>query len=89
MIEAMACGTPVIAWRCGSVPEVVQHGISGLIVDDIAGAVKAVHSIGGLSRARVRRAFDERFTAQAMAKRYAHLYWQLAHARRLHESEVA
>lgn len=89
MIEAMACGTPVIAWRCGSVPEVVQHGISGLIVDDIAGAVKAVHGITGLSRARVRRAFDERFTAQAMAKRYARLYWQLVHARRLRESEVA
>lgn len=89
MIEAMACGTPVIAWRCGSVPEVVQHGISGLIVDDLAGAVKAVHGITGLSRARVRRAFDERFTAQAMAKRYARLYWQLVHARRLRESEVA
>lgn len=89
MIEAMACGTPVIAWRCGSVPEVVEHGVSGLIVDDIAGAVKAVHGIGELSRARVRRAFDERFTAQAMAKRYARLYWQLAGNHRLHEIEVA
>lgn len=89
MIEAMACGTPVIAWRCGSVPEVVQHGISGLIVDDIAGAVKAVHSISELSRARVRRAFDERFTAQAMARRYARLYWQLARNSRLQKGEVA
>jgi len=89
MIEAMACGTPVIAWRCGSVPEVVEHGVSGLIVDDIAGAVKAVHGIGELSRTRVRRAFDERFTAQAMANRYARLYWQLVGNRRLHESEVA
>jgi glycosyltransferase involved in cell wall biosynthesis len=85
----MACGTPVIAWRCGSVPEVVQHGVSGLIVDNIEEAVKAVHAIAGLSRARVRRAFDERFTAQAMARRYGHLYWQLVRNRRLERSGMA
>jgi glycosyltransferase involved in cell wall biosynthesis len=89
MIEAMACGTPVIAWRCGSVPEVVEHGVSGLVVDDLAGAVQAVHAVTGLSRTRVRRAFDDRFTAQAMAQRYSRLYWQLAGNRHVHESEVA
>lgn len=89
MIEAMACGTPVIAWRCGSVPEVVQHGVSGFIVDDMAAAVKAVHEIDELSRERVRRVFDERFTAQAMAKRYARLYWQLVRSRRLRQGDVA
>lgn len=89
MIEAMACGTPVVAWRCGSVEEVVEHGVSGFIVDDMAGAVKAVRDIGELSRSRVRRVFDERFTAHAMAKRYARLYWKLAQARHLHEGEVA
>ncbi|SFN48137.1 glycosyltransferase family 4 protein [Variovorax sp. OV329] len=89
MIEAMACGTPVVAWNCGSVPEVIQHGVSGLIVDDIAGAVKAVRTIAELSRARVRRAFDERFTADAMATRYARLYWQLARDSRVQVGGVA
>lgn len=89
MIEAMACGTPVVAWNCGSVPEVVQHGISGLIVDNIAGAVRAVRTIAELSRARVRRAFDERFTADAMATRYSRLYWQLARDSRLQAGGVA
>jgi glycosyltransferase involved in cell wall biosynthesis len=78
MIEAMACGTPVIAWRCGSVPEVVEDGKTGFIVDDMAQAVDAVEGVRRLSRARVRAEFEERFTAQAMANRYVQLYWQLA-----------
>src|SRR5436189_2807320 len=69
MIEAMACGTPVIAWRCGSVPEVVEEGKTGFIVDDMAQAVDAVERVRPLSRARVRAEFEERFTAQAMANR--------------------
>jgi glycosyltransferase involved in cell wall biosynthesis len=78
MIEAMACGTPVIAWRCGSVPEIIEHGVTGFIVDDFAQAVDAVARVRALDRAAIRRAFDERFTSDAMARRYAALYWQLA-----------
>ncbi|MDM0002782.1 glycosyltransferase family 4 protein [Variovorax sp. J22P240] len=91
MIEAMACGTPVIAWRCGSVPEVVDPGVTGLIVDDMAQAVDAVHAVRGLRRSRVRAAFEERFTARAMANRYVQLYWQLVRDSRtaLLEGEAA
>ncbi|MDH6590173.1 glycosyltransferase involved in cell wall biosynthesis [Variovorax sp. TBS-050B] len=74
MIEAMACGTPVIGWRCGSVPEVIEHGVSGLIVEDEAQAVESVHAIGRLDRRAVRRAFEARFSAQAMASAYVEQY---------------
>jgi glycosyltransferase involved in cell wall biosynthesis len=77
MIEAMACGTPVIAFRCGSVPEVIEHGASGFIVEDTDQAVDAVHRIGELNRLVVRRAFDRRFTAEAMARAYLWIYHQL------------
>jgi glycosyltransferase involved in cell wall biosynthesis len=78
MIESMACGTPVIAMRRGSVPEVVEHGVSGFIVDNQEEAVAAVSTIDGLDRARVRRCFDERFTAEIMARNYIELYERLA-----------
>jgi len=74
MIEAMACGTPVIAFKCGSVPEVVEPGRTGFIVEDIDGAVRAVCRLGELRRTEVRRRFDARFSAVAMARRYLHLY---------------
>ena len=74
MIEAMSAGTPVIAWRNGSVPEVIEHGRSGLIVDDMAAAVDAVAAARGLDRAEVRAAFAERFTATRMAKDYVAAY---------------
>jgi glycosyltransferase involved in cell wall biosynthesis len=77
MIEAMACGTPVIAWRCGSVPEVVDHGVTGFIVDSHAQAVAATREVLKLDRARVREVFEERFCAKVMAGRYVDLYWQL------------
>ena len=77
MIEAMACGTPVIAYRAGSVPEVITDGVSGFIVDDIDGAVNAVGRLGELDRARVRAAFDERFTDARMARDYVRLYERL------------
>lgn len=91
MIEAMACGTPVIAWRCGSVPEVLEDGKSGFIVDDMAQAVQAVEQVRHLPRARVRAEFEHRFTADAMARRYVQLYWQLARDSRnaLLEGEAA
>lgn len=74
MIEAMASGTPVIAYRAGSVPEVITHGVSGFIVDDIDGAVDAVRRLDELDRAQVRQAFEERFTAGRMARDYLRLY---------------
>lgn len=74
MIEAMACGTPVIAFREGSVPEIIDDGVSGYIVNDIASAIEAVYALGKLSRAAVRRKFEERFTASRMASDYICLY---------------
>jgi len=77
MIEAMACGTPVIAWDRASVPEVVEHGVTGLIVRSEEQAVAAVRAVDGLERARVRAVFEQRFTATAMAWRYLELYRRL------------
>jgi glycosyltransferase involved in cell wall biosynthesis len=74
MIEALACGTPVIAWRRGSVPEVVEDGISGYIVQSIEEAVEAVGTLDRLSRARCRQAFEHRFDAQRMAADYVEVY---------------
>jgi len=74
MIEAMACGTPVIAFRSGSVPEVVDDGASGFVVGSIDDAVRAVRKLSDLPRAGVRAAFDERFTAERMAKDYIKMY---------------
>jgi glycosyltransferase involved in cell wall biosynthesis len=74
MIEAMACGTPVIAFRHGSVPEVVEHGISGFIVDSVNEAVAAVRAASRLDRAGVRGAFEAGFTAERMAIDYLALY---------------
>jgi glycosyltransferase involved in cell wall biosynthesis len=78
MIEAMACGTPVIAFNRGSVPEIVEHGVTGLIVEDEAEAVAATRRVQQLSRPSVRRSFERRFTAQRMAEDYLALYRRLA-----------
>lgn len=77
MIEAMACGTPVIGWRCGSVPEVVDEGVTGHIVDSIAAAATAVEQVDRLSRAGIRETFERRFSATAMANDYIALYQSL------------
>src|SRR4051812_26160790 len=74
MIEAMACGTPVVAYACGSVPEGIEHGLTGFIVHNDDQAVEAVRQIGRLDRARVRQRFETRFSATAMARRYLDLY---------------
>lgn len=74
MIEAMACGTPVVAWRCGSVPEIVEDGLTGWIVDSIEDAVGAVRAALQLDRTRIRRRFAERFSAERMATDYLALY---------------
>lgn len=77
MIEAMACGTPVIAFRQGSVPEIVEHGTSGFVVDDVDSAVRAVAQIETLSRAEVRQCFEQRFAAERMAQDYLAIYGSL------------
>jgi glycosyltransferase involved in cell wall biosynthesis len=77
MIESMACGTPVIAFNRGSVPEVIDHGVSGFIVHDEASAVAAVERLDELERVMVRRTFDRRFTARRMAEDYVDLYEEL------------
>jgi glycosyltransferase involved in cell wall biosynthesis len=74
MIEAMACGTPVIAFPCGSVPEILTDGVSGFIVNSIEEGVDAVGRLGTLSRERCRQVFEERFTAERMARDYVALY---------------
>jgi glycosyltransferase involved in cell wall biosynthesis len=77
MIEAMACGTPVIAFRRGSVPEVIDNGITGCIVDDVDAAVGAVLHVGRFDRRRVREVFEQRFTAARMARDYCEVYHSL------------
>jgi glycosyltransferase involved in cell wall biosynthesis len=77
MIEAMAAGTPVIAYPCGSVPEVIDDGVTGFLVSGVSDAVDAVRRLGELDRAIVRRRFEERFTTARMAKDYVTLYRRL------------
>jgi glycosyltransferase involved in cell wall biosynthesis len=78
MIEAMACGTPVVAFRCGSVSEVIDDGISGFIVDSIDQATAAVARVDALDRRRIRETFERRFTAERMARDYVAIYRALA-----------
>lgn len=82
MIEALACGTPVIAWRCGSVPEVIEEGVSGFIVESIEEAVEAVERVGELKRVLCRKAFERRFTSEVMAQNYLKVYERVLAAER-------
>jgi glycosyltransferase involved in cell wall biosynthesis len=77
LIEAMACGTPVIAYRMGSVPEIVDEGATGFIVNNIDEAAKAVERVGSIQRAACRRIFEERFSAARMARDYTAVYEKL------------
>ena len=77
MIEAMACGTPVIAFRCGSVPEVIEEGVSGILVDSVPQAAENIERALMLDRRKVRAAFERRFTAERMAKDYLAIYRNL------------
>jgi glycosyltransferase involved in cell wall biosynthesis len=77
MIEALACGTPIIAYRMGSVPEIVDDGTTGFMVEDLDGAVDAVNRIRSLDRATCRRVFEERFSARRMARDYVSIYKRL------------
>ncbi|MGE0547436.1 MAG: glycosyltransferase family 4 protein [Kofleriaceae bacterium] len=84
MIEAMACGTPVIAWPCGSVPEVISDGVNGFICTTIDDAVHAVANLTRVSRVACRAQFEERFTATRMAHDYVDIYRRQVDARRDH-----
>ncbi|HEY0502816.1 MAG TPA: glycosyltransferase family 4 protein [Lysobacter sp.] len=77
MIEAMACGTPVVAWNCGSVPEVLDPGLTGVIVNGIDEAAQAVGVVARYDRGRIRARFEQRYSAAAMARRYVELYWRV------------
>ena len=86
MIEALACGTPVVAFPCGSVPEIVDDGVTGFACRDVDEAVEAVRRLGELRREACRAAFEHRFTAARMARDYVEVYRRLIHARRDHSS---
>ncbi|HEY6820673.1 MAG TPA: glycosyltransferase family 4 protein [Burkholderiales bacterium] len=77
MIEAMSCGTPVIAWPHGSVPEIVEHGVTGYVINSVDDAVSAVQKVDRLDRDQVRMRFEERFSAARMAHDYLEVYGAL------------
>jgi glycosyltransferase involved in cell wall biosynthesis len=89
MIEAMACGTPVVACRRGSVPEVVEHGTTGFIVDDVDAAVRAVAGVRWLDRGDCRRAFERRFVVDRMAEGYLEVYRKATVSHRDHLPRAA
>ena len=80
MIEAMANGTPVIAFRRGSVPEIIEHGVTGFIVDSVDEAVQAIPLVKTLDRSVIRRQFEKRFTVERMARDYLKLYGEVLDA---------
>jgi glycosyltransferase involved in cell wall biosynthesis len=81
MIEAMACGTPVVAYRRGSVPEVLGDGSAGFVVEGLNDAAAAVKKIGAISRQRCREVFEERFSVRRMAEEYVAIYRRLLQPR--------
>jgi glycosyltransferase involved in cell wall biosynthesis len=84
MIEAMACGTPTIAFNRGSVPEVMQEGLTGFIVDNMDDAVAAVEKIESIERTACRNVFEKHFTSAHMAERYLQVYQSMASASDIH-----
>lgn len=81
MIEALACGTPVVAFREGSAPEIVEHGRNGYLVESVSEAAAAVGRLGSIDRGACRRTFEQRFTARRMALDYVEVYERLIAAR--------
>ena len=80
MIESMACGTPVIAYPCGSVPEVIDEGVTGFIVNSEDEAVRALEKVPEFDRARCRKVFEQRFSAERMARDYQVVYRRIIEA---------
>ncbi len=89
MIEAMACGTPTIAFNCGSVSEVMQEGLTGVIVNDMDQAVAAVDKISTIERTACRNVFEKRFTAARMARQYVDIYHSMVTSTSLSPSSQA
>ena len=81
MIEALACGVPVVAFRAGSVPEVIDHGVTGFVVDSVEEAVEATGRVHLLDRGRCRMMFERRFAAPRMAAAYLRIYERLVRSR--------
>jgi glycosyltransferase involved in cell wall biosynthesis len=81
VVEAMACGTPVVAYTKGSMAEIVEEGVTGFLVDDVEGAVDALNFVGGLDRSRIRERAVDRFHRMTMARRYADLYERILEGR--------
>ena len=77
LIESLACGTPVLAYRRGSIPELIDHGSTGFISDNLNEMVSQVEKLGTIDRHRCRQVFDSRFTAQRMTSDYVNIYQQL------------
>jgi glycosyltransferase involved in cell wall biosynthesis len=89
MIEAMACGAPVLAFHCGAVSEIIDPGVTGMIIETMDEAVKVLPQVLALDRRAVRRRFEERFTATRMAKDYLRAYRSLLKRPSLSERETA
>jgi glycosyltransferase involved in cell wall biosynthesis len=87
MIEALACGTPIIAKPCGSVPEVLRDGVTGFLATDLDSFVSAVGKIPTLSRQKCREEFETRFTADVMTANYERIYYRLVDDRRVSVSQ--
>ena len=77
IIESLACGTPVIAWNCGSVPELISDGITGFVVNNLDEAVEAVERLDSINRRRCREVFERRFSVERMTADYLSVYWHL------------
>lgn len=88
MIEAMSCGTPVVAWDNGSVPEVLDNGVTGRIVSSVEEAAHAVFEVMRYNRAIVRARFEERFTVSRMANDYLRVYQDLINGGLVHETSI-
>jgi glycosyltransferase involved in cell wall biosynthesis len=88
MIEAMACGTPVLAFRCGSVPEIIDPGVTGQIVDSMDEAIRVMPQVLALDRRAVRQKFEQRFSASRMAKDYVQVYRSLIKQHALPERDA-
>jgi glycosyltransferase involved in cell wall biosynthesis len=88
MIEAMSCGTPVIAYHSGSVPEVVEDGVTGFIVSDESEAVAAIERARTLDRAAIRKRFEERFSVQRMVRDYIELYQKAPRPKRPDRAQI-
>jgi glycosyltransferase involved in cell wall biosynthesis len=84
----MACGTPVLAFRCGSVPEIIDPGVTGLIVDSMDEAIRVMPQVLALDRRAVRQKFEQRFSASRMAKDYVQVYRSLIKQQALPERDA-